>query len=212
MSLSFVISPKIRAAPKRGEAVFPNHQRCYITMGNAHVVHLRPPSCARIVKSIRRRREDARGAFPTFEDGSFAANVPRSTNSSFHLRREQRSRRSRSRRFRDSMPRLKTFGRRNRIHLDTVSESEEEETVSFYKPFEKDDFGGMQEDIWRAVDHRGPGWPSRRRLDTLSESEEEEASSCCRFTNENDIAKLHKSSAWKVPDRKREHGRVRFLV
>uniref|UniRef100_A0A7S3L5M3 Uncharacterized protein n=1 Tax=Amphora coffeiformis TaxID=265554 RepID=A0A7S3L5M3_9STRA len=190
-------------------------------MGNAHAVKIHPPSCSKIVQGIRRtrcrRRSDARGAFPTFEDESFPSQLPRSTSRTtsektedIHPRRERRRWKGGVQRIKGGVQRIKNIGRRRRNRLDTLSESQEEETMCFYQPGEEEDVKGLQESVWKILDNRDLDQERRRRLDTLSESEEDETMILYRKVGR--IGDGLSKSAWEVADRDREHHHVRFLV
>ena len=182
-------------------------------MGNAHAVNIHPPSCSRIVEEIRRKRRrrrcDARGAFPTFDDGSFPSQLSRSTTLkasekalNIHPRQERR-------RWKCGVQRIKNIGSRRRKQLDTVTESEEEETVCFYKPGEEE-AAGLQESVWKVLDNRDLAQQRRRRLDTLSESEEDESMLLYRKAGKKERGP--QNCTCNETDREREQRHVLFLI
>ena len=118
-------------------------------MGNTHATKI-PHDSGLMKERIRSRlRNDRKGAFPTFDDGCFPAQRPDYVDKrEYYLKRDKNHLLKCARRIKA----MATSRRRRRKRLETLSETEDEETLSFYQPLEKDTLPNLQEAAWKMAD------------------------------------------------------------
>ena len=133
-------------------------------MGNTQgSPNLRPGSCGLVKLHPVRRREDARGAFPTFEPGSFPSGIPSyqqpplvdKEQAIFRTKGQENRRNPIRRALRGIRGKLNRRHRKRRKDLESATTYSEEECL-FFQQLNKDYMPSIEEAAWRVDDEPQP--------------------------------------------------------